>query len=207
MNTVKRGLVGARSLAHRFLDERGDPCLFSRGQPFQRKRRGPHVAFVEVRLVAEAERRVPRLELRRCLEEADDLIVLGIRGHPVPESRPEGWRAFSDNSMKPLGHGAIRFPHLSDLRQHSALPLPLTSLHLLNAIPYRASLLLRERLAGRGVALVGPLCALPCGFHGIRFVFSELKYFFYEFIACVSNTFIGPSLQGTARNRKSQHSQ
>src|SRR5712691_7150909 len=32
-------------------------------------------------------------ELLRALEEADDLAVLGIRGHPVPESRREGWRA------------------------------------------------------------------------------------------------------------------
>ena len=40
------------------------------------------MAFVEVRRVAEAERRVPRVELRRCLEEADDLVILGIRGFP-----------------------------------------------------------------------------------------------------------------------------
>ena len=38
----------------------------------------------------EAERRVPRLELLRALEEADDLAVLGIRGHPVPESSARG---------------------------------------------------------------------------------------------------------------------
>ena len=40
-------------------------------------------------VVVEAECRVPRLELLRGLEEADDLAVLGIRGHPVPELRRE----------------------------------------------------------------------------------------------------------------------
>src|SRR2546426_2992710 len=161
----------ARSLAYRFLHERGDPYLLGRSQPLQCEGGWPHVAFVEVRLVAEAERRVPRLELLRCLEEADDLIVLGIRGHTVPESRRESWRAFSDNSMKPLGHGSIRFPHLRDLRQHDALPLPLASLHLLDAVPYRSSFLLSECFAGRGGALGGLLCALLCGFHEIPFVF------------------------------------
>src|SRR6266487_1883172 len=161
-----------------FLHERGDPCLFVSSQPLQRKRCGPHVAFVEVRLVAEAERRVPRLELRRCLEEADDLVVLGIGGHPVPEPRREAGSAFSDDSMEPFGHGAIRFPHLSDPRKHGALSLPLASLHLLDAVSYRASFLLSECLAGRAGALGGLLRALLCRFHGIRFVFSELKYFF-----------------------------
>src|SRR2546425_4602145 len=169
--------IRGRSLVHCFLHERGDPCLFGRGQPFQREAGRPHVAFVEVRLVAEAERRVPRLELRRCLEEADDLIVLGIRGHTVPESRREGWCAFSDDSMEPLGQSAIRFPHLAYLREHGTLPLPLASLHLLNAVPYRASFLLSERLPGRGGALGGLLRALR-RFHEILFVLSELKYFF-----------------------------
>jgi enamine deaminase RidA (YjgF/YER057c/UK114 family) len=48
----------------------------------QPSRRNLVRALVEVRRVAEAERRVPRLELLRALEEADDLAVLGIRGHP-----------------------------------------------------------------------------------------------------------------------------
>src|SRR5437879_6708709 len=180
-----------RALARRFLHESGDPCLLGGSQPLQCEGGRPHVALVEVRLVAEAERRVPRLELLRCLEEADDLIVLGIRRHPVPESRRESWRAFSDNSMKPLGHGAIRFPHLGDLRQHHALPLTLASLRLLDPVPYRASFLLSERLAGRGGALGGLLRALLCRFHGIRFVFSELKYFFTSLIPCVSVSFVG----------------
>src|SRR6266446_6979556 len=50
----------------------------------QRERGRPHDAFVEVRLVAGAECRVPRLELLRASKEADDVPVLGIRGHPIP---------------------------------------------------------------------------------------------------------------------------
>src|ERR1700681_5113385 len=74
-----------QSSAHRFLHERGDPCLFGGGQLLQREGDRPQGAFVEVRLVAEAQRWVPRLELLRGLEVADDLAVLGIRGHPIPE--------------------------------------------------------------------------------------------------------------------------
>src|SRR5215204_5522534 len=80
---------GRRS-AHRLLYERGDSRLVGRGQLCQREGGRPHRAFVEVRLVAEAERRVSRLELLRALEEADDLAVLGIRGHPVPRFRRKG---------------------------------------------------------------------------------------------------------------------
>ena len=76
-----------QSSAHRFLHERADLCLFGGGQLLQREGDRPQGVFVEVRRVAEAERRVPRVELLRALEEADDLAVLGIRGHPVPESR------------------------------------------------------------------------------------------------------------------------
>src|SRR6266849_2985768 len=53
----------AQSSAHRFLHERADPCLFGGGQLRQSEGGRPHGAFVEVRLVAEAERRVPRFEL------------------------------------------------------------------------------------------------------------------------------------------------
>src|SRR6266568_2996240 len=38
---------------------------------------------------SEAERRVPRLELLRALEEADDIAILSIRWHPVPGFRRE----------------------------------------------------------------------------------------------------------------------
>src|SRR5213596_2886169 len=82
---------GDRSSAHRFLHELADPCLFSGSQLLQREGDRPQGAFVEVRAVVEAEGRVPRLELVRGLEEADDLAVLGIRGHPVPELGREGW--------------------------------------------------------------------------------------------------------------------
>src|SRR5207248_8112590 len=99
----------AQSSAHRLLHERADLLLFGGGQTLQRESGRPHGACVEVRLVAEAERRVPRFELLRALEEADDLAVLGIGGHPVPGSRLEAWRAGLDDGMEPLGHGAIRF--------------------------------------------------------------------------------------------------
>src|SRR6266704_752377 len=105
---------------YRFLHERADPYLGGGGQLRQSEGGRPHGALVEVRLVAEAERRVPRFELLRALEEADDLAVLGIRGHTVPEYRREGWRAGFNDGMEPLGHGAIRFRHLGDLREHVA---------------------------------------------------------------------------------------
>src|ERR1700690_3593082 len=57
--------------AHRSPDEFGDPCLIRGGQLRQREGVWPHGAIVELRLVAETESRVPRLELRRILEEAD----------------------------------------------------------------------------------------------------------------------------------------
>src|SRR5438105_15153117 len=56
------GIMTPPSSARRFLHERAYPCLFGGGQLLQREGGRPHVAFVEVRLVAEAERRVPRLE-------------------------------------------------------------------------------------------------------------------------------------------------
>ena len=142
------------SSAHRFLHERADPCLFGGGQLLQREGGRPHGAFVEVRRVAEAERRVPRLELLRALEEADDLAVLGIRGHPVPGSRREGWRAGFDDRMEPLGHGAIRFRHLGDLREHGAFPVRLPR------APSAFSSLRRSFIAARSSS-VNPLDFLP----------------------------------------------
>src|SRR5947209_20372814 len=61
-------LHGAPS-AHRFLHELADPCLFGGSQLLQREGDRPQGAFVEVRAVVEAERRVPRLELVRGLKE------------------------------------------------------------------------------------------------------------------------------------------
>jgi hypothetical protein len=117
--------LGDQSLAHRFPHEGADPCLFRGSQLLEREGSRPHGAFVEVRLVAEAERRVPRLELLRALEEADDVSVLGIRGHPVPGFRREGWRAGFDDRMEPLGHGTIRFLHRRDRRECGAFPVRL----------------------------------------------------------------------------------
>src|SRR5918994_2576632 len=159
--------------AHRLPDERGDPCLFGGSQLRQREGGRPHRTFVQVRRVVEAERRVPRFELLRALEEADDLAFLGIRGHPVPGFRREGWRAGFDDRMEPLGHGAIRFPHLGDLREHGAFPVRLVRaraasrgrLHLLGALLNRSSFLVRESLgllAARRGALGGLLRGLLC---------------------------------------------
>src|SRR5919108_3164877 len=168
------GDPGRSGSAHRFLHERADLCLFGGGQLLQREGGWPHGAFVEVRLVAEAERRIPRLELLRALEEADDIAVLCVRRHPVPGSRREVWRAGFDEGMEPLGHGAIRFRHLGDLRKHVAFPVRLARapaaargrLQLLGALPHRGSFLVREslgRLAGGalGGLLRARLCRLP----------------------------------------------
>ena len=79
---------------------------------FTAKAVGPHGrCVVEVRLVLETERRIPRLELRRGLEEADDLAVPGIRGHPVPSSRHQSRGAGFDDRMEPLAQDAICFGH------------------------------------------------------------------------------------------------
>src|SRR5213594_82363 len=136
-----------QSSAYRFLHERADPCLFGGSQLLQREGDGPHGIVVEVRLVAEAERRIPCLELLRALEEADDLAVLSICGHSVPESRREGWRACFDDSMEALAHGAIRFRHPGDLREHGTFPVRLARvLQLLDALLHRESFLVRECL-------------------------------------------------------------
>ena len=133
------------------------------------------MAFIEVRLVAEAERRVPRLELLRALEEADDIAVLGISGHPVPGSRQEGWRVGFDDRMEPLAHGAIRLRQRGDLREHGAFPVrlvraPRVRIPLLEVLPHRGSFLVRESLGllfGRGGALWGLLRAILCRFHSV----------------------------------------
>src|SRR5262249_7713303 len=112
-----------------------------------------------------AERRVPRFELLRALEEADDLAVLGVRGHPVPESRREGWRAGFDDGMEPPGHGAIRFRHLGDLREHVAFPVrPVRALaaargrlQLLGGLLPRGSFLVRESVGRLAAGAPGRL--------------------------------------------------
>ncbi len=71
--------------------------------------------------VAEAERRVPRLELLRGLEMADDGAVLGVRRHPVPRSRREVGRVGLDDGVD-FGHLAVPFLHLGDLLEQIASP-------------------------------------------------------------------------------------
>src|SRR5438128_8260816 len=167
-----------QSSAHCFLHERADPCLFGGSQLLQREGGRPHGAFVEVRLVHEAERRVPRFELLRALEEADDLAVLGIRGHPVPESRREGGRAGFDDRMEPLAYGAIRFRHRGDLREHGAFPIRLVraptearGLLLLEVLLHRGSFLVRESLDR--LAEIALLRGLPSGALGASITFSH----------------------------------
>src|SRR6266540_1111045 len=168
----------AATSAHRLLHERADPCLVGGGQLIQRESDRPHGAFVEVRLVAEAERRVPRLELLRRLEVADDLAVPGICGHAVPGCRREGWRAGFDDRVEPPGHGAVRGRQLVDLLQHGAFLVRgvRRRLHLLDAILHRAFFLVGESLVplfGRAGALGGLLTALL-----FRFPFS---HWFFSF--------------------------
>src|SRR5262244_2498268 len=155
----------ARSSAHRLFHERGDPCLVGGGQLRQREGDRPHGAVVEVRHVVEAERRVPGLELLRGLEEADDLAVLGVRGHPVPGSRRERWRAGFDEGMQPLGYGAVRFGHLGDLREHVAFPVRLGRapaaargrLQLLAVLFHRGPFLVGESLGHHAGGVAGGL--------------------------------------------------
>ena len=83
---------------------------------------GLHLSL-EVRLVLETERRVPRVELMCALEEADDLAVLGICRHPVPSSRREGRCVGFDDSVEPLANGAIWSWHRGDCCKHGAFPV------------------------------------------------------------------------------------
>src|SRR6185312_8781441 len=73
--------------ARRFLHERADLGLIGCGQLRHREGDRPHGAVVELGAVVEAEHRVPLLELPRIAEEADDLAILRVRGHPVPGLR------------------------------------------------------------------------------------------------------------------------
>src|SRR2546427_11901307 len=124
MNSISSGGGQCRdqSSAYRFLHERADPSRFGGSQLLQREGDRPHGTFVEVRLVAEAERGVPGVELLRALEEADDLAVLGICEHSVPEPRREGWGAGFDDRMEPLAHAAIPLRHPAALPEHAAFP-------------------------------------------------------------------------------------
>src|SRR5467141_40185 len=107
----------------------------------------------------------------RALEEADDLAVLGIRGHAVPEFRREGRRACFDDRVEPLGHIAIGCRQLGDLGEHLAFQVRFVRargaspahLHLLDAVLHRGLFRGRESLVpllGCGGALGGRLLAL-----------------------------------------------
>src|SRR5215203_2796477 len=162
---VGEGFRSGRLSAHCSFHERPDILLLGGGQLLEREGGRPHGAIVEVRLVAEAERRVPRVELLGALEEADDLAVSCIRGHSVPGFRRELWRVGCDDLVQPPGHGAIRFLHLGDLREHGAFPVRLLCFRLLlpGALPHRGPFFGREPL--------GLLCAhrsLLCGIFLLR---------------------------------------
>src|SRR5437899_9489743 len=74
MNSISSGGGQCRdqSSAYRFLHERADPSRFGGSQLLQREGDRPHGTFVEVRLVAEAERGVPGVELLRALERSEE---------------------------------------------------------------------------------------------------------------------------------------
>ena len=79
------------------------------------------------RVVAEAECRVPGLELRRGLEEADILPSLAYAGDPYQVFGERSGALALIERMEPLGHGAIRCRHLGDLREHIAFAVRLLS--------------------------------------------------------------------------------
>src|SRR6185437_11368915 len=108
---------------HRLLHEGANLRLVGCGQLLQREGDRPHGAFVELRAVVEAEHRVPLLELPRVAEEADDLAVFGIGGHPVPGFRREVWGGSLDELVEPLGEGAILRRHRGDRGAHGAIPI------------------------------------------------------------------------------------
>jgi hypothetical protein len=58
--------------------------LVGRSRFGKREMSRPHIAVIEVRLIAETERRVPCLELLGTLEKAYDIAVLGIRTYDQP---------------------------------------------------------------------------------------------------------------------------
>src|SRR5439155_688931 len=122
----------------------------------------------ELRAVVEAEHRVPLLELPRVAEEADDLAVLGIGGHPVPRFRREIWGRGLDELMEPLSDGAVLRRHRGDRGAHGAFPIRLV-LQLSGARFHRGLFLGRESFFLVG-ALGLPLAFLHSGVHRAPFV-------------------------------------
>jgi polyhydroxyalkanoate synthesis regulator phasin len=158
---VIRQASGPRPSPHRLLQQRNDAGFFGSGQFLQCKRRRPHAAFVEVGLVAEAERRIPRLELLRGLEEADDLAVPRVRRHPIPRPRRQLRRIRLDERMQPLGHRPIRFRHRGDPCEDLAFGIRLPAarpgaaarfrLQLLRALLHGRAFVIRELACGGGL--------------------------------------------------------
>ena len=125
---------------------------------FSAKATGHRAPSSRFAAVVETERGVPGLELLRALEEADDLAVPGIGGHPVPGLRREGRRAGFDERMEPSGHGAIRFRQRRDGREHGAFPVglvlvrPRFRLQLPGASLHGGAFIVRESRGGLAVA-------------------------------------------------------
>jgi hypothetical protein len=109
------------SSTYRFLHKAGDFCLYSGDQVRHREGNWLHGALVEVCLVLKAECRISCLEFRCALEEAGNIPIPSIRGHPVSESGRESWCVGFDNYMDPPGYHAIRFRHCSDIREYLSL--------------------------------------------------------------------------------------
>src|SRR6266571_1911405 len=95
-------------------------------------------------------------------ERADSSLFGGGQLLQREGGRPQGWRAGFDDSMEPLAHGAIRFRHRGELREHGAFPVRLVRLQLLGALLHRDSLLVRESL-DLLVDRAGALGGLPRG--------------------------------------------
>src|SRR6185437_5027042 len=125
---------------------RADLHFLLLGQLRQRERGRPHRAVVELRRLVEAKCRVPRLELLRALEEADDLAVEGVRGHAVPRSRRQRWRGGLDDRMDSLGHGPVGLRQLGDLLEDVLLAVRLAAFELSGALLHRGPFLGRESL-------------------------------------------------------------
>src|SRR3989475_6814019 len=85
MNSISSGGGQCRdqSSAYRFLHERADPSRFGGSQLLQREGDRPHGTFVEVRLVAEAERGVPGVELLRALRSEEHTSELQSQSNLV----------------------------------------------------------------------------------------------------------------------------
>src|SRR5919204_529112 len=77
--------------------------------------------FLSVNGTARSYGGVPRLELRRILEEADDLPVLRVSGHAVPGARRQARRGLHDDRVHPLGDGAVGVGDLRDPCEHDLL--------------------------------------------------------------------------------------